>query len=170
MNNTYTRKYFEQTLKKELKKPDREAFLMKEIHRIEKSAEYLQLETIKSEKRSVDEKLYKIKQIYPTQRLLSFAPKNIRDTYEILRAKTMNYQRVILEAKPLLEKHKTLKVELREISEDTRHKFFIEVVKGYLSREQYLEIWAKANTMYEEAVLEICEKSMDELRKETHAN
>lgn len=168
MNTTYSRKYLTQTLKKELKKPSRQAFLLQEIKRLELILEpekelNIKRQALIEEYRS---RLTEMKKEFSDDFNFNKTPDHFQLEYRSIKEKLSELGKLMNEPQSKNLELKRLKRELSILSRDNRVSFFIDVVKGYLSKEKFIELWEKSNAMYEEALLEICEKSMDELRKE----
>lgn len=161
----YSRLDTTRTLKKELRKPERISFLRTQIAKVKESSNYTQYLNAKKEFGEVSEKLFELKKVYPTESHIQHAPLEVRKV-SIKLKKRANYLRsLLLKLKPFSDDLKDLESKLRDLTEDTRMSFFVDAAKGYVDRDTFIEIWAKANQMYEDSIPEICNKTLDELRK-----
>jgi hypothetical protein len=163
--DNYTRLDIKRTLTKDIKKPERIAILKAEINRIESSIEYNNIVNLKKEHADVSNQLFEINKIYPTYKHILHADIGIRRKHHSLKKRAQDISLLIINSKPIFDNLNKLKADLRELTEDSRLAFFIEVSKGYLSKETFIEIWAKANQMYEASILETCNKSLFEIKK-----
>ena len=164
--DNYTRLDIKRTLTKDIKKPERIALLKSQIQKIEASKEYTAILNLKKEHANVSNHLFEINKIYPTYKHMLHADIAIRRNHHSLKKRAQDISLLIINSKPIFDNLNKLKSDLREMTEDSRLAFFIEVSKGYLSKETFIEIWAKANQMYEASILETCNKSLFEIKKD----
>lgn len=161
----FERKDFGNTTTKGIRKKDREAFLLNKRKQLENSEEFHYEESLKKKKFEISNTLALIRESYPTPSHYELAPLELKKKRVKLKREVSDIENILSNPNSVNKRLKKINKELLLISEDTRSKFFIDVVKGYISREIFIEVWKKANEMYEQHLLDIYNDSLYDVKK-----
>lgn len=160
----FDKKDFTQTLSKEVNKDLKQGLIINKLKKLKSSKEYILYNDVVKKKVSIDKLISLKRQEFREKKGSEFISKN---RFEALQSQARKLQFEINDKKPIVIEIRSLETTLRELSEDTRLKFFLEVCKGYFDKETFLKIYGQSQILYEEYISEKMKKSSYEILNES---